>query len=58
MEKSVSHPYKPETPISVEKPRGNPYEKYRGVPKGGVIKGCDKGHVHLFISGMQKSCIL
>ena len=28
--------------IQVEKPRGNPYEKYRGVPKGGVIKGCDK----------------
>ena len=25
--------------IQVEKPRGNPYEKYRGVPKGGVIKG-------------------
>ena len=31
--------------IQVEKPRGNPYEKYRGVPKGGVIKGCDKGGV-------------
>ena len=53
--------------IQVEKPRGNPHEKYRGVPKGGVIKGCDKGgvikgcdkgHVHVFISGMQKSCIL
>ena len=28
--------------IQVEKPGGNPYEKYRGVPKGGVIKGCDK----------------
>ena len=28
--------------IQVEKPRGNPYEKYRGVPKGGVMKGCDK----------------
>ena len=28
--------------IQVEKHRGNPYEKYRGVPKGGVIKGCDK----------------
>ena len=47
----------------MEKPRGNPHEKYRGVPKGGVIKGCDKGcvikgcdkgYVHLFISGMQK----
>ena len=25
--------------------RGNPYEKYRGVPKWGVIKGCDKGDV-------------
>ena len=25
--------------IQVEKPRGNPHEKYRGVPKGGVIKG-------------------
>ena len=23
--------------IQVEKPRGNPHEKYRGVPKGGVI---------------------
>ena len=31
--------------IQVEKPRGNPHEKYRGVPKGGVIKGCDKGCV-------------
>ena len=31
--------------IQVEKPRGNPNEKYRGVPKGGVIKGCDKGGV-------------
>ena len=31
--------------IQVEKPRGNPHEKYRGVPKGGVIKGCDKGVV-------------
>ena len=29
--------------IKVEKPRGNPHEKNRGVPKGGVIKGCDKG---------------
>ena len=25
--------------IKVEKPRGNPYEKYRAVPKWGVIKG-------------------
>ena len=25
--------------IQVEKPRSNPHEKYRGVPKGGVIKG-------------------
>ena len=25
--------------IQVEKTRGNPHEKYRGVPKGGVIKG-------------------
>ena len=24
----------------------------------GVMKGCDKGHVHAFISGMQKFCIL
>ena len=24
--------------IQVEKSRGNPHEKYRGVPKGGVIK--------------------
>ena len=31
--------------IQDEKPRGNPHEKYRGVPKGGVIKGCDKGGV-------------
>ena len=31
--------------IQVEKPRGNPHEKYRGVPKGGVIKGYDKGCV-------------
>ena len=31
--------------IQVEKPRGYPHEKYRGVPKGGVIKGCDKGVV-------------
>ena len=31
--------------IQVEKPRGNPHEKYRGVPKGGVIEGCDKGSV-------------
>ena len=31
--------------IQVEKPRGNPHEKYRGVPKGCVIKGCDKGGV-------------
>ena len=31
--------------IQVEKPRGNPHEKYRGVPNGGVIKGCDKGGV-------------
>ena len=29
--------------IQVEKPRSNPHEKCRGVPKGGVIKGCDKG---------------
>ena len=28
--------------IQVGKPRGNPHEKYRGVPKGCVIKGCDK----------------
>ena len=28
--------------IQMEKPRGNPYEKYRGVQKGGVIRGCDK----------------
>ena len=28
--------------IQVEKPRGNPHEKYRGVPKGGVIKGMCK----------------
>ena len=32
MAKPVSHP------IST-------HEKYRGVPKGGVIKGCDKGGV-------------
>ena len=25
--------------IQVEKTRGNPLEKYRGVPKGGVIRG-------------------
>ena len=25
--------------IQVEKPQGNLHEKYRGVPKGGVIKG-------------------
>ena len=25
--------------IQLEKPRGNPHEKYRGVPIGGVIKG-------------------
>ena len=31
--------------IQVEKPRGNPHDKNRGVPKGGVIKGCDKGCV-------------
>ena len=31
--------------IQVEKPRGNLHEKYRGVPKGSVIKGCDKGVV-------------
>ena len=31
--------------IKAEKPRGNPHEKYRGVPKGGVIKVCDKGGV-------------
>ena len=31
--------------IQVEKPQGNPHEKYRDVPKGGVIKGCDKGGV-------------
>ena len=31
--------------IQVEKPRGNPHEKYGGVPKGGVRKGCDKGGV-------------
>ena len=29
--------------IQVEKPRGNPHEKYRGVPKGCVIKGVIKG---------------
>ena len=28
--------------IQVEKPRGNPHEKYKGVPKGGVIKGMIK----------------
>ena len=31
--------------IQVEKPRGNPHEKNRGFPKGGMIKGCDKGCV-------------
>ena len=31
--------------IQVEKPLGNRHEKYRGVPKGNVIKGCDKGVV-------------
>ena len=31
--------------IQVEKPRGNPHDKHRGVPKGGVIMGCDKGLV-------------
>ena len=31
--------------IQVEKPRGNPHDNYRGVPKGCVIKGCDKGGV-------------
>ena len=31
--------------IQVEKPRGIPHDKHRGVPKGGVIKGCDKGLV-------------
>ena len=50
----------------MEKPRGNMHERYIGVPKGGVIKGCDKGcmikgcdkgHLNLFISGMQKFCI-
>ena len=40
--------------IQVENPRGNPHEKYRGVSKG----GCDKEQVHLFISGIQKFCIL
>ena len=50
----VPHGYIAVVGIQVEKPRGNPHEKYRGVPKGGVIKGCDKGHVHLFISGMQE----
>ena len=52
--------------IQVEKNWGNPHEKYRAGPEGGVIKECDKGcvikgcdkvHVHLFISGMQKFCI-
>ena len=28
--------------IQAEKPRSNPHEKYRGVPNGVVIKGCDK----------------
>ena len=41
--------------ILVEKPWGNPHEKYTGVPKAGVIKDVlykvgDKDHVHLFIS--------
>ena len=31
--------------IQVEEPRGNPHDKYRGVPKGCVIKGCEKGGV-------------
>ena len=31
--------------IQVKKPRDNLHEQYRGVPKGGVIKGCDKGGV-------------
>ena len=31
--------------IQVEKPRGNPHVKYRGVSKGDMIKGCDKGCV-------------
>ena len=31
--------------IQVIKPRGNPHEKYKGVPVGDVIKGCDKGGV-------------
>ena len=28
--------------IQVKKPRGYPHEKYRGAPKGGMIKGFDK----------------
>ena len=28
--------------IQEKKPRSNPHEKYRGVPNGVVIKGCDK----------------
>ena len=31
--------------VPLGKPQGNPHEKYRGVPKGCVIKGCDKGGV-------------
>ena len=31
--------------IQVEKHRGKTHEKYRGVPKGRVIKECDKGGV-------------
>ena len=50
----------------MEKPGGNPHEKYRGVPKrdvlgvgkGGVIKRCDKRASAYFISEMQKFCIL
>ena len=46
--------------IQAEKPRGIPHEKYIGVSNGSVIKGllyggCDKGHVHVFIPGMQNS---
>ena len=42
--------------IQVEKPRSNPHEK-QGCSKWGCNKGGgDKGHV--FISGMQKFCIL
>ena len=32
--------------------------KIRRCPIRGEIKGCDKGHVHVFISGMQKIFII